>query len=377
MTTAYRLEPTSDGLAVILPPTIPVERLPATLQEILSHCDTAMPLRILLEETAAASHTTESSAAPPPPGDPTVALARALGRAAQARGMSVTYAPRLEAAMAVLSQPRTDPNAATQEGFFARFGRKTIDAAHTALDHAAFLGEVCVCLIGVLRHPTRLRASDTVAAMRAVGVDAVPIVGLIGFLLGLIMAFMSAVQLAQFGANIYVASLVALAMVRELGPIMTAIVVAGRSGSAFAAEIGTMRVSEEVDALITMGFDPVRFLVLPKLVASALVVPLLALYASAFAIAGGLVVGVFMLDLTPTAYMQQTFRTLALFDVVWGFFKSGLFAVLIALVGCHRGFAVRGGAESVGRATTSAVVTSIFLIIFVDSVLAVILRYWR
>jgi phospholipid/cholesterol/gamma-HCH transport system permease protein len=291
--------------------------------------------------------------------------------------MSVTYAPRLEAAMAVLSQPLADSNAATQEGFFARFGRKTIDAAHTALDHAAFLGEVCVCLIGVLRHPTRLRASDTAAAMRSVGVDAVPIVGLIGFLLGLIMAFMSAVQLAQFGANIYVASLVALAMVRELGPIMTAIVVAGRSGSAFAAEIGTMRVSEEVDALITMGFDPVRFLVLPKLVASALVVPLLALYASAFAIAGGLVVGVFMLDLTPTAYMQQTFRTLALFDVVWGFFKSGLFAILIALVGCHRGFAVRGGAESVGRATTSAVVTSIFLIIFVDSVLAVILRYWR
>ena len=191
------------------------------------------------------------------------------------------------------------------------------------------------------------------------------------------MAFMSAVQLAKFGANIYVASLVALAMVRELGPIMTAIVVAGRSGSAFAAEIGTMRVSEEVDALITMGFDPVRFLVLPKLVASALVVPLLALYANAFAIAGGLVVGVFMLDLTPTAYMQQTFRTLALFDVIWGFFKSGLFAILIALVGCHRGFAVRGGAESVGRATTSAVVTSIFLIIFVDSVLAVILRYWR
>jgi phospholipid/cholesterol/gamma-HCH transport system permease protein len=201
-------------------------------------------------------------------------------------------------------------------------------------------------------------------------------VGLISFLLGLIMAFMSSVQLRQFGANIYVASLVSLAMVRELGPIMTAIIVAGRSGSAFAAEIGTMKISEEIDALFTMGFDPTRFLVVPKMVATVIVVPFLTLFSNLCAIAGGLVVGVTMLDLTANAYITQTTKTLSLFDFFWGLFKSGVFAFLITSVGCLRGFQVSGGAASVGRATTSAVVTSIFLIILSDSVFAVILRYW-
>jgi phospholipid/cholesterol/gamma-HCH transport system permease protein len=201
-------------------------------------------------------------------------------------------------------------------------------------------------------------------------------VGLISFLLGLIMAFMSSVQLQQFGANIYVASLVGLAMVRELGPIMTAIIVAGRSGSAFAAEIGTMKISDEVDALFTMGFDPTRFLVIPKIVASVIVVPLLTLFSDLFAILGGLVVGVSMLDLTTNAYMAQTLKTLTLFDVFWGFLKAAVFALLIAGIGCLRGFQVKGGAAAVGQATTSAVVSSIFLIILADAVFAVILRYW-
>jgi phospholipid/cholesterol/gamma-HCH transport system permease protein len=213
--------------------------------------------------------------------------------------------------------------------------------------------------------------------MKSVGVDALPIVGLISFLLGLIMAFMSAVQLQQFGANIYVASLVSLAMVRELGPIMTAIIVAGRSGSAFAAEIGTMKISDEVDALFTMGFEPTRFLVVPKVIASVITVPILVLFSDLFAIFGGLVVGVFMLDLTTNAYIAQTLKTLTVFDVFWGFLKAAVFALLIAGIGCLRGFQVRGGAAEVGKATTSAVVSSIFLIILADAVFAVILRYWR
>jgi phospholipid/cholesterol/gamma-HCH transport system permease protein len=213
--------------------------------------------------------------------------------------------------------------------------------------------------------------------MKSVGVDALPIVGLISFLLGLIMAFMSAVQLQQFGANIYVASLVSLSMVRELGPIMTAIIVAGRSGSAFAAEIGTMKISDEVDALFTMGFEPTRFLVVPKVIASVITVPILVLFSDLFAIFGGLVVGVFMLDLTTNAYIAQTLKTLTLFDVFWGFLKAAVFALLIAGIGCLRGFQVRGGAAEVGKATTSAVVSSIFLIILADAVFAVILRYWK
>lgn len=240
----------------------------------------------------------------------------------------------------------------------------------------SFIGSVCLSFLYVCLHPKSLRTEDTLSSMEKTGVDALPIVGLISFLLGLIMAFMSSVQLRQFGANIYVASLVGLAMVRELGPIMTAIIVAGRSGSAFAAEIGTMKISEEVDALFTMGFDPTRFLVVPKIVASIIVVPFLTLFSDLLAIAGGLVVGVFMLDLTANAYISQTLKTLSLFDVFWGFFKSGVFAFLIALVGCLRGFQVRGGAAAVGQATTSAVVSSIFLIILTDSLFAIILRYW-
>jgi phospholipid/cholesterol/gamma-HCH transport system permease protein len=240
----------------------------------------------------------------------------------------------------------------------------------------SFIGTVCFALIYVGFHPRSLRTDDTFAAMEKVGVDALPIVGLISFLLGLIMAFMSSVQLQQFGANIYVASLVGLAMVRELGPIMTAIIVAGRSGSAFAAEIGTMKISDEVDALFTMGFDPTRFLVVPKIVASVIVVPLLTLFSDLFAILGGLVVGVFMLDLTTSAYMTQTLKTLSIFDVFWGFLKAAVFALLIAGIGCLRGFQVKGGAAAVGQATTSAVVSSIFLIILADAGFAVILRYW-
>ncbi len=254
------------------------------------------------------------------------------------------------------------------------------DAAIQHLDDLRFLisfiGSVLLALVYVCRHPRSLRTDDTLACMQRTGVDALPIVCLISFLLGLIMAFMSSVQLKQFGANIYVASLVSLAMVRELGPIMTAIIVAGRSGSSFAAEIGTMKISEEVDALFTMGFDPTRFLVLPKLIAAVVVVPLLTLFSDLFAITGGLLVGVSMLDLTASSYLAQTIKTLSGFDFYIGLIKSAVFAMLIAWIGCLRGFQVRGGAASVGQATTSAVVSSIFLIILTDSLFSVVLRYW-
>ena len=261
-------------------------------------------------------------------------------------------------------------------GIFLRLGDATLRYAADVKYLVSFIGSIFLSLIHICLHPKSLRTDDTLLYMQKTGVDALPIVGLISFLLGLIMAFMSSVQLQQFGANIYVASLVSLAMVRELGPIMTAIIVAGRSGSAFAAEIGTMKVSEEIDALFTMGFEPTRFLVAPKIIASVIVVPFLALFSNIFAITGGLVVGVFMLDLTANAYITQTIKTLTLFDVFWGFLKSGVFALLIAGIGCLRGFQVRGGASSVGEGTTSAVVSSIFLIILSDSIFAIILTYW-
>lgn len=261
-------------------------------------------------------------------------------------------------------------------GLITRLGGKTIETLLNLRGLLIFIGDVVLGLLLVLARPGRLRRGDTITVMQRTGVDALPIVGLLSFLLGLIMAFMSAVQLKQFGANIYVASLVALSMVRELGPIMTAIIVAGRSGSAFAAEIGSMRISEEVDALTTMGFDTTLFLTVPRIIGTLAVVPLLNLFSDLFAIAGGMLIGVTSLDLTVQGYMNQTLHTLTLFDLFWGLGKSAVFALLISGIGCFRGFQVRGGADAVGRATTSSVVSSIFMIIVTDAVFAVILRYW-
>lgn len=238
-----------------------------------------------------------------------------------------------------------------------------------------FLGDLLTALVYCFLHPRSVRWENVLFYMKRAGVEGLPIVGLITFLLGLIIAFMSSLQLKQFGANIYVAQLVGVAMVTELGPIMTAIIVAGRSGSAFAAEIGTMKVNEEVDALVAMGFDPTRFLAIPKVLAAMLVVPLLTLYADFFGVAGGLVVGVLGLDLTVYTYVQETMKVISITAIVKSLIKSVVFAVMIAGIGCQRGFQVRGGAEAVGALTTSAVVAAIFLTIVIDSVFAILFTY--
>jgi len=262
-----------------------------------------------------------------------------------------------------------------RDNIFERLGGETIAIINNIRCMISFLGSIFLSFSHAIKHPLSFRTNDSITFMEKIGVNALPIVGLISFLLGSVIAFMSSLQLEQFGANIFVASLVAIAMVSELGPIMTAIVVAGRSGSAIAAEIGTMKISEEIDALVTMGFDPTLFLAAPRIVASLVVVPLLTLFSGIFGIAGGLVVGVLMLDLTATSYISQTMETLTLFEVMWGMGKSIVFALLIAWVGCLRGFQTKGGADAVGNAATSSVVTSIFLIILFDSMFAVIRSY--
>jgi phospholipid/cholesterol/gamma-HCH transport system permease protein len=244
------------------------------------------------------------------------------------------------------------------------------------LDVIAFVGRVALAICHVIRRPKALRWRDVELYMERVGVDGLPIVALISMLLGLIMAFMSAIQLKNFGANVYVADLVALSMVRELGPIMTAILVAGRSGSSFAAEIGTMVVNEEVDALTVMGFDPVVFLALPKIIAAVLMVPLLILFADLMAIIGGMIIGVTYLDLTVYTYVQHTMNALSITDITTGAFKGVVFALLIAGIGCQRGFTVSGGAAGVGQVTTSAVVAAMFLIIVADSIFALVQYYF-
>ncbi len=259
--------------------------------------------------------------------------------------------------------------------FVVELGAATIEALSVVKFMISFIGAIALAVSKVFRHPKSLRINDTISHMKSTGVDALPVIALISFLLGLIIAFMSSLQLKQFGANIYVASLVAMAMVSELGPIMTAIVVSGRTGSAYAAEIATMKISEEIDALYAMGFDPTLFLVIPRLLASFITIPLLTVFANFFGVAGGLLIGTALLGLTPGAYISQTIETLTIFELLWGLMKACVFAMLIAGVGCLKGFQARGGAAAVGQAATSAVVTSIFLIILFDSMFAIIRSY--
>ena len=267
--------------------------------------------------------------------------------------------------------PAATPN------LFIQAGEAVINAYNGITYFIAFVGSIALSILRVARRPGSLRYGDIVMHMKTTGVDALPVVGLISLMLGLIIAFISSMQLKVYGANIYVANLVAVAMVSELGPIMTGIVVAGRSGSAYAAEISTMKISEEIDALYVMGFDPNQFLVLPRLIAAVIVLPILAFFSNLFAIAGGAIIGVTMLDIALETYIDQTIGAIKLFELVWGLFKASIFAVLIATTGCLRGFQAKGGAASVGNAATSAVVTSIFLIIFFDSMFAIIRIYWN
>jgi phospholipid/cholesterol/gamma-HCH transport system permease protein len=239
-----------------------------------------------------------------------------------------------------------------------------------------FAGEVAIGLWQAALHPRQMRWRETLLYMQRTGSDGLPIVALISFLMGLITAFQAAVQLKQVGGDIYVANLVGLSIVRELGPLMTAIIAAGRSGAAFAAEIGTMKVSEEVDALTTMGLDRTRFLVTPKVLALLLMMPCLTLFADVVGVAGGLTVSVFWLDMPAIVYLRQTRIAMQPWDLYSGLVKSVAFALLIASVGCLRGFEARGGAESVGRITTSAIVASLFLIIVTDAVFTVVFHYW-
>ncbi len=253
------------------------------------------------------------------------------------------------------------------ERAFAQIGRVTINVLVETQLVLAFFGQMVLAVVATVRDPRTGNWKDVWPTMERVGADAVPIVLLINFLVGFVMAFQGAVQLKQFGANIFVADLVGLSVTRELGPLMTAIILCGRSGAAFAAELGSMKVSEEVDALQTMGFGPMRYLVLPRALALLLAIPVLALLADFVGILGGMVVGLMSLDLTVVGYLLETKRALRVWDVYSGIIKSGVFGVAIALISCQQGLATTGGAEGVGRRTTSSVVTTFFVLVVLDA----------
>lgn len=236
-----------------------------------------------------------------------------------------------------------------------------------------FIGQLAASTANVIKHPKSLNLRDVTLTMERAGADAAPIVLLINFLIGFVMAYQSSAQLKQFGANVYVADLVGVSMTRELGPLMMAIIICGRSGAAFAAELGTMKVSEEVDALRTLGFMPLPFLVIPRMLGLILVAPVLVLLADAVGILGGLLVAMLTLEITPTTFMIQLQSAVKASDVVSGVLKGMAFCGTIALIACQQGLATSGGAEGVGKRTTSAVVSILFALIVLDAVFTVLL----
>jgi phospholipid/cholesterol/gamma-HCH transport system permease protein len=256
--------------------------------------------------------------------------------------------------------------------FLSRVGSATVDFGTSTVEIVGFIGETFVAFMKMLGGKANFRWSDMLRIVQESGAEALPIVSLISLLVGLILAFVGAVQLKIFGAEIYVAALVGVAMVRVMGAIMTGIIMAGRTGASFAAELGTMQVNEEIDALKTLGISPMEFLVLPRMVALAVMMPLLCLYADLMGILGGLIVGVFMLDLNPVEYFNNTREAVTLTFLWVGLFHSAVFGVLVALSGCMRGMQCGRSASAVGVAVTSAVVTGIVSIIVATALITVI-----
>jgi phospholipid/cholesterol/gamma-HCH transport system permease protein len=258
-----------------------------------------------------------------------------------------------------------------------QLGQRALRSLHEADDQMRFFGELCQSVGRLAAGRARFRWQDVMEVIEDCGPRALAIVTVIAALVGMILAFIGAVQLRRFGAGIYVADLVGLAMTREMAAVMTAIVIAGNIGAAFAARIGTMQANEEVDALTTLGLSPIDFLVLPRVVGLALMMPLLYIYACAVGLAGGMLVATTVLDLSVIQYWQETQWALKPTQFAIGLTKSLVFGVLVALAGCMRGIQCGRSAAAVGQATTSAVVTGILYIIITDAVFAVMLEVYK
>ena len=257
-------------------------------------------------------------------------------------------------------------------GFFESVGNKTLRIIGRSRELLAFLGDLVLSFGRLLRGKATYLRSDLAQYIQEAGAEALPIVSLISFLIGMIFAFVGVMQLENFGAGIYTANLVAVAMVREMAPIMTAIIMAGRTGAAYAAQIGTMKVNEEVDALTTLGIDPIDFLVTPRVIALIIMLPMLTMYGSLMGILGGTVVGLTMLDVSLVQYASQTVNSVGLDSLLGGLFKSVVYGSLVAIAGCQQGLACGNSAMAVGQSTTRAVVMGIVLIVVSASILTVI-----
>jgi len=307
-----------------------------------------------------------------------VAALVAIHRGAEAQGVSLDESGLPDGARQLLSlafavRERADARRhARDQRFLAVVGNKVLRVAGRSRELLEFVGELVFSFGRLFRGTATYLRSDLVQFIQQAGAEALPIVSLIGFLIGMIFAFVGVMQLQHFGAGIYTADLVAIAMIREMAPIMTAIIMAGRTGAAYAAEIGTMRVNEEVDALTTLGLHPVDFLVMPRVIALVAMMPMLTLYGGLMGILGGTVVGLAMLDVSLVQYTTQTVNSVDLNSLLGGLFKSVVYGALVAIAGCQQGMACGNSAMAVGQSTTRAVVMGIVLIVVSASILTVI-----
>lgn len=278
---------------------------------------------------------------------------------------------------AISPPPHPFPAHYTFFGFLAHLGEVTVNLFRRGYSILGFGGLLVVTMLRLLVRPARLRLRATVRQMEQTGLNATPIVGLLSFLIGIVMAFQGADQLRRFGAEIYTVNLLGITMLRELGVLLAAIIIAGRSGSAFTAQIGTMQVNQEIDALRTLGLDPVEVLVLPRVLGLVLTLPLLVFYADALGLIGGCLMTWATLGITVPAFLEQLRGAVGPWTLWVGVIKAPFFAAIIAMVGCYEGFNVSGSAESVGRLTTQSVVESIFLVIVADALFSVLFSMLR
>ncbi|HZS82865.1 MAG TPA: ABC transporter permease [Stellaceae bacterium] len=302
----------------------------------------------------------------------------AAGATVERAGLGDAFVPLLEQITesdAAPSLPDTRPPPYRFGDFTARIGKAVIRAGKRGAELLGFLGLVCIVALRTLRRPRRLRFATLVTHMEQTGVDALPIVGLLSFLIGVVFAFQGADQLRRFGAELYTVNLLGIAILRELGVMLAAIIVAGRSGSAFTAQIGTMKVNEEIDAMQVLGLDPIEILVLPRILALLLTLPLIAFYADIMGLLGGALMAWGTLDISIPAFLRQLRSPLPGWTFWIGVLKAPVFAGIIALTGCYEGLRVARSAESVGRLTTRSVVESIFLIIVADALFSIAFSY--
>ena len=302
------------------------------------------------------------------------------GRALAEAGVEVTIggaAPRhtqiFDRVVEIGPQPPLPPAPRrTPVDMVAQLGQQVVDAFRQGHDLLGFFGALVVTALRTLRRPGRIRFVSFVHHLEQAGLNALPIVGLLAFLIGVVVAYQGVDQLRRFGAQIFTVNLLGISVLREMGILITAILVAGRSGSAYTAQIGTMQVNEEVDAMRTLGLDPLEVLVLPRILALVVAVPLLTFFANIMAILGGGVMSVMLIDLTVPRFLHQLQEAVGLWTFWVGMIKAPVFAFLIGLVGCFEGLRVRGSAESVGRLTTQSVVESIFLVIVFDALFSIL-----